>query len=91
MRAIGAKWAMPIIWHIGQGDGVHYAEIKRSLSGITDAMLSLRLRELEARGIIERRSAGSVPPSVTYSLSESGEALLPALDAIYLWSQEYCA
>jgi DNA-binding HxlR family transcriptional regulator len=46
MKIVGAKWAMPIIWCVGQAERIHYADLKRAVEGITDAMLFMRLKEL---------------------------------------------
>jgi DNA-binding HxlR family transcriptional regulator len=91
MKIIGAKWAMPIIWYIGQADQIHYVDFKRAVDGITDAMLSMRLKELESCGVVLRESAGTVPPSVTYSLTEKGQVIPPALDALFEWGKKYLA
>ena len=57
-----------------------FCELERSLEGISPRTLSLRLRALEADGIVERHTYPEVPPRVEYALTEKGEALVPLID-----------
>ena len=75
MELIGSKWKLPILWCLNEEDGLHYNELKRRVHGVTNTMLTKCLRELEEKGLVSRRSLGSVPPSVTYHLREDGKAL----------------
>lgn len=68
MELIGSKWKIPILWNLTKEDDLHYNEMKRRVANITNTMLTRALRELEKEGLIMRKSAGSVPPSVTYHL-----------------------
>ena len=52
-------------------------------------MLTKCLRELEEKGLVSRRSLGSVPPSVTYHLREDGKSLMPALEGLCTWGRAY--
>ncbi len=88
MELIGSKWKIPILWNLTQEDNLHYNELKRRIRGITNTMLTRALRELEEDGLIVRRSAGTVPPSVTYGLTADGRRLLPSLDGLYAWGEE---
>ena len=76
MNLIGAKWKIPILWHLTHYGILHYNELKRHLGG-------------EADGLIIRKSAGSVPPSVTYELSDEGKKLIEPLDGLYRWGEEH--
>lgn len=89
MEIIGSKWKMPILWNLSHEDNLHYNELKRRLRGITNTMLTRALRELERDGLVIRKSAGSVPPSVTYELTGMGKQLIPALDGLYAWGEEH--
>lgn len=89
MEIIGSKWKMPILWNLTQEDGLHYNELKRRIQGITNTMLTRALRELEENGLIIRISAGSVPPSVTYHLTDIGRGLIPSLDGLYEWGEQH--
>lgn len=87
MDIIGSKWKLPILWNLTREDNLHYNELKRRIRGITNTMLTRALRQLMDDGIIERHCAGTVPPSVTYSLTEIGYQLLPSLDSLYAWGE----
>ena len=51
-------------------------------------MLTKSLQELEGHGLVKRVQYETIPPKVEYSLTERGRALIPALDALYVWGQE---
>ncbi len=85
---IGQKWKLPILWYLFQKDATRYNELKRSVNGITNMMLTKSLQELEGHGLVNRVQYETIPPKVEYSLTERGKALIPALDALYAWGQE---
>lgn len=89
MSIIGAKWKIPILWHLSHYEILHYNELKRHLNGITNTVLTRCLRELEQDNIIIRKSDGSVPPSVTYELTVLGKGLIPALNSLYNWGDNH--
>ena len=89
MDILGSKWKMPIIWQLTLEDGLHYNELKRRVNGVTNTMLTRSLRDLENEKIIERHSLGSVPPSVTYHLTNIGKELLPALEGLFAWGNKH--
>jgi DNA-binding HxlR family transcriptional regulator len=72
-----------------------FCELERSLSGISPRTLSLRLRALEEQGIVERQTFPEVPPRVEYALTEKGRALLPIIEDMRAygedWLSEECA
>lgn len=87
-RRIGGKWKLPILWHLADQESVRYNELKRSVRGVTNMMLTKCLRELEEYGMVIRRQYNEVPPRVEYSLTERGKKLLPALAELYAWGRE---
>lgn len=89
MSLIGAKWKIPILWHLAHYQTLHYNELRRHLKGVTNTVLTRCLRELECDAIILRKSNGSVPPSVTYELTDMGKELIPALDRLYQWGDDH--
>ncbi|MEU1543769.1 helix-turn-helix domain-containing protein [Actinacidiphila glaucinigra] len=64
-----------------------YAELKRSVEGISDSMLSDRLSQLGAADLIQRVIDAGPPVSVIYRLTPAGEALLPALRELSAWAE----
>ena len=87
-RRIGGKWKLPILWHLADQDTVRYNELKRSVRGVTNMMLTKCLRELEDFGLVIRQQYNEVPPRVEYSLTNRGKKLLPALAELYAWGRE---
>src|SRR6059036_1448250 len=76
---ISGKWTLLIIRDLADGS-CRFCELERSLEGISPRTLSLRLRALEAEGIIARHTYPEVPPRVEYCLTAKGEALIPMID-----------
>ncbi|MGI6584689.1 MAG: helix-turn-helix transcriptional regulator [Gracilibacteraceae bacterium] len=87
LNFIGGKWRLPIIWVLSKNGTMRYNELKRSIDGITNMMLTQSLKELELNGIINRKQFMEVPPRVKYSLTDNGEELIPALKALANWGK----
>ncbi|MDP4145416.1 MAG: helix-turn-helix domain-containing protein [Bacillota bacterium] len=85
---VGQKWKLPIIWYLARKDAIRYNELKRTVKGITNMMLTKSLQELEVDKLITRTQYDTIPPQVEYSLTEMGKALLPALNELYKWGTE---
>lgn len=85
---IGGKWKALIIYHLINGTQ-RFNSLQRSMTGITQRMLTLQLRELEADGLIHRKAYPVVPPKVEYSLTAFGRTLLPVIDAMHAWGTAY--
>lgn len=88
LNLIGGKWRLPIIWALSKNGTMRYNELKRSIHGITNMMLTQSLKELESDGIISRKQFMEVPPRVEYSLTDNGENLIPALKALADWGNK---
>lgn len=85
---IGGKWKMPVIWRLKDGSK-RYGELRRSLPKVTHKMLTQQLRELEQDEIIKRRVYAEVPPKVEYSLTLLGESIIPVIDLLREWGEQY--
>jgi DNA-binding HxlR family transcriptional regulator len=85
---IGGKWAMPIIYNLSKGK-MRFKEIERNIEGINTRMLVKELKNLEANGIITRKAFATVPPTVEYALTRKGEKLMPSINSLYAWGQEF--
>jgi DNA-binding HxlR family transcriptional regulator len=85
---IGGKWKPLILWWLHHRTH-RFAALRRLMPGITEKMLTQRLRELEADGIVHRRIYPTVPPKVEYSLTDYGRSLKRALQAICDWGREH--
>lgn len=85
---IGGKWALPIVYRLSKGK-MRFKELERSVEGINTRMLVKELKNMEANGIITREVFATVPPTVEYTLTSKGEKLLPSIEALYSWGQEF--
>jgi len=79
------KWKPIILLILLQEGTKRFSDLKRSVPGITQKMLTKQLRELEAEDIITRNVYAQVPPKVEYSISEYGRSLEPILMAMHEW------
>src|SRR3954470_12807541 len=85
---ISGKWTLLVIRDLAEGCS-RFCELERSLEGISPRTLSLRLRALEAEGIVDRRTYPEVPPRVEYRLTTKGEALLPIIESMRAYGAEW--
>ncbi|WP_156288446.1 winged helix-turn-helix transcriptional regulator [Oceanobacillus salinisoli] len=83
------KWKPIILLHLLKEGTQRFSELKRSLPGITQKMLTKQLRELEEEDIIERVVYPQVPPKVEYSITEYGKTLEPILHAMHEWGTKH--
>jgi DNA-binding HxlR family transcriptional regulator len=85
---IGGKWKGIILYHLIGGTR-RFNEFRRLMPGITQRMLTLQLRELEADGVVERYVYQEVPPKVEYSLTDFGRTLEPIILLMREWGEKY--
>ncbi|MTW85864.1 transcriptional regulator [Virgibacillus dakarensis] len=83
------KWKPIILLHLLQEGTKRFSELKRSMPGITQKMLTKQLRELEDEDIIKRVVYPQVPPKVEYSITEYGRSLEPILEAMHEWGTKH--
>ena len=88
MQIIGSKWKLLILRNLLNRPW-RFNELRKSLDGVSQKVLTDSLRQLEADGIIARTVYPEVPPRVEYSLTELGESLLPILSAMKSWGKSY--
>jgi DNA-binding HxlR family transcriptional regulator len=84
---LGKRWNGVILATLTNGSS-GFAELKRSVNGISDSVLSERLNELQGARLVIRSVQPGPPVSVIYSLSDAGAALLPAMTALMEWSRD---
>lgn len=85
---IGGKWKTVVLWYL-KNKTHRFADLKRQIPDITEKMLSIQLRALEADGLIKRKVYGTKPPiRVEYSLTDFGKTLIPLLNAIAKWGRD---
>ena len=83
------RWKSLLLYEMCVHDKVRFGQLKKSLSGITNTMLTKSLRELERDGLIQREQFNEIPPHVEYSLTTMGKDLLPIFYAIMNWGFKY--
>lgn len=87
-RLIGDKWRLLILRDLMTGTK-RFGELKKGLGTISQKVLTAQLRDMEAKGLVNRTVYAEVPPKVEYSLTETGWSLKPVLDAMMQWGLEY--
>lgn len=86
---IADKWSMLVIHMLSQHD-YRFSELLKSITGISQKMLTETLRKQERAGVVRREvNSNTVPISVTYSLTELGEALIEPIDTIRRWAEDH--
>ena len=88
MDLIGGKWKLIILWHLLDGSK-RFNQLDKLIPAITQKMLTTQLRELEEKGLVNRKVYPQVPPKVEYSLSERGRSLEKILNDLCYWSKDY--
>jgi DNA-binding HxlR family transcriptional regulator len=84
---VGERWALLVVREIALG-ATHFSDIVRGTGAPRDR-IAARLKALESAGVVDRSPYQSAPPRYEYRLTESGEALLPVLDALLAWGKAH--
>ncbi|MFE7000342.1 winged helix-turn-helix transcriptional regulator [Streptomyces griseus] len=87
--AMGGKWKGLFLFWLGEEECLRFGELRRTVAGISERMLTLHLRELEASGLVHREVHEQVPPKVEYSLTDFGRSLVTALTPLGEWGGEH--
>jgi DNA-binding HxlR family transcriptional regulator len=88
LSAIGGKWKMLIVYLI-MNDINRFGKLNMMLKDISKQMLTTQLRELEQDGLIDRVIYPEIPPRVEYFLTPKGKALIPIMDALKVWADDF--
>ena len=88
IELLGARWTGAVLRALFTGSH-RFADIKAAVPSLSDTMLSQRLRELEAAGILERQVLPTTPVRVEYHLTQMGREVQPVLDAVIAWSHRW--
>lgn len=88
MSLIGGKWKTIVLHHL-MNDAKRFGVLRREMPNITQRMLTLTLRELEADGLVNRKVFEVVPPHVEYSLTRIGKQLQPVMASLATWGSTY--
>jgi DNA-binding HxlR family transcriptional regulator len=85
---LGKRWNGMVLGDLSNGPA-GFRELSRAIAGISDSVLAERLSDLTAAGLVTRTVEPGPPLSVSYALTDRGEALIPALHQISLWATEH--
>jgi DNA-binding HxlR family transcriptional regulator len=88
IAVMGGKWKGLILFALQDGP-VRFGQLRRAVPGISERMLILQLREMEASGLVHREVFHQVPPKVEYSLTRFGQSLNAALGPLGEWGEEH--
>jgi DNA-binding HxlR family transcriptional regulator len=90
VELIGRRWTGAIVEVLLQaGEPLRFSEIAHAVPQLSDRMLSERMKELEERGVVDRRVAPGPPVKVEYELTPMGRSLRPALAALKAWARQW--
>jgi DNA-binding HxlR family transcriptional regulator len=88
IELIGKRWTGAIVFALTEGP-LRYGELGKAVPGLSDRLLSRRLRELEQEGLVRREVEAGSPTRVTYSLTEAGAELRPAMAELKAWAKRW--
>jgi DNA-binding HxlR family transcriptional regulator len=86
LKFLEGRWKLVILFRLFGGKLLRFSELEREIPAISQKMLIQQLRQLEKDGIVRRIVHQQVPPKVEYCLTDWGQALCPALDALLKWA-----
>lgn len=90
LNLVGDKWSVLVVVVIGD-ETKRFSELKRTIDGISQRMLTLTLRGLERDGLVKRTVFPTVPPRVDYALTALGQTLLEPVTVLATWAQRHRA
>jgi DNA-binding HxlR family transcriptional regulator len=86
-KVLEGRWKLLILFHLFGGNILRFSELEKAVPAISQKMLIQQLRQMEKDGIVRRIVHHQVPPKVEYGLTNWGQALCPALDALLKWAE----
>jgi DNA-binding HxlR family transcriptional regulator len=89
VELVGKRWTGAILYVLLHGGPMRFSEIANAVPDLSDRLLSERMKELEGRGIVERRVVDTSPARVTYELTDRGRELAPALRELKRWADRW--
>ncbi|GAC1382597.1 MAG: hypothetical protein NVSMB45_08810 [Ginsengibacter sp.] len=89
MATFGDKWSMYTILLLGQHQKMRFLELRESIKGISQRMLTVTLRSLQENGVVSRSIYQQIPPRVEYRLTELGESLVFPILGLASWANDH--
>ncbi|CAH2602095.1 Helix-turn-helix transcriptional regulator [Rhodovastum atsumiense] len=87
LKFLEGRWKLVILFRLFGGKVLRFSELEKAIPAVSQKMLIQQLRQMEADGIVRRIVHHQVPPKVEYCLTDWGQALCPALDALLKWAE----
>lgn len=88
LSRLGSKWSMLVLLTLHANGTMRFGDVRKTIGDISQRMLTVTLRTLEADGLVARTIYGEIPPRVEYNLTERGESLIPLLSQLVDWALE---
>jgi DNA-binding HxlR family transcriptional regulator len=88
VELIGRRWTGAILYALTDGP-LRFAELRGAVPGMSDRLLSARLKELEEAGLVDRTVQEATPVRVTYELTRKGESLEPVIGGLRDWARRW--
>lgn len=85
---LGDKWSMLVMVTLHANGIMRFSDIHKTIADISQRMLTVTLRTLEADGLVFRKVYAEVPPRVEYFLTDTGESLIPHLENLVDWAMQ---
>ena len=89
VELVGKRWSGAIVYVLLESGPMRFSEIGGAVPHLSDRLLSERMKELEARGIVERHVRDGAPARVEYGLTDMGRELAPALRELRAWAMRW--
>lgn len=89
LNRVGDKWSMLTVIMLSDHGTLRFNELHQLIDGISQKMLTVTLKTLEADGLVSRRMYPQIPPKVEYALTTLGESLVPPLMTLYDWANAH--
>ncbi len=84
---VGEKWSMLVLYTLSNASApMRYSDIGGKISDLSQKMLTVTLRNLEADGLVARHAYAEIPPRVEYNITERGRSLMPHINALIGWA-----
>jgi DNA-binding HxlR family transcriptional regulator len=89
LNRVGDKWSMLTVIMLSDHQTLRFNELHQLIAGISQKMLTVTLKTLEADGLVSRKMYAQIPPKVEYTLTELGCSLVPPLMQLYDWANAH--
>lgn len=90
LTLIGSKWKVLVLRELADGTK-RFGELQRGVGNVSQKVLTSQLRAMEEDGLVNRKVYAEVPPRVEYSLTPLGQSLLPVIDTLKSWGEDFKA